>query len=254
MALIETEAIVLRAYNFGEADRIVVLFSRDAGRLRSVASGSRRRRNRFGSSLEPLTYLRAWLYERENRDLLRLNSTEILESFVDMQREYPVHVAAQYMAEVCDGFLPERERDDRVFRLLLHALQALKQERKVDSVLVYFNYWVLRLSGFLGDLEKCAGCGQALSAGSAFYGKGWTGLRCTRCRNHQGYELGAAMRERCAQAQGLSLDNWLKLDGEWENVPALRRFLTNEIEGNIEKRLVTRSLLDEALCGEGGDE
>ena len=77
MPLRETEAIVLRTYRLGEADKIVSLFTRQMGRLRAVAAGARRTKSRYGSTLEPLSYVRIWVFERENRDLLRMNSAEI---------------------------------------------------------------------------------------------------------------------------------------------------------------------------------
>ena len=100
MPLRETEAIVLRTYRLGEADKIVSLFTRQFGRLRAAAGGAQRTKSRYGGTLEPLSYIRLWLFERENRDLLRLNSAELLESFFDMQKDYRRQVAAQYLVEV----------------------------------------------------------------------------------------------------------------------------------------------------------
>ena len=100
MPLRETEAIVLRTFRLGEADKIVSLLTRQLGRLRGVATGAQRTKSRYGGTLEPLSYIRLWLFERERRDLLRLNSAEILESFFDMQKDYRVQVAAQYLVEV----------------------------------------------------------------------------------------------------------------------------------------------------------
>src|SRR5579863_2038184 len=141
MPLRETEAIVLRTYRLGEADKIVSLFSRQFGRLRAVASGAQRPKSRYGGVLEPLTYIRLWLFERENRDLLRINSAELLESFFAMQGDYTVHIAAQYIAEATERILPERETNERAFRLLVAALRGLKAGGSIEKPLSYFNYW-----------------------------------------------------------------------------------------------------------------
>ena len=119
MPLRETEAIVLRTYRLGEADKIISLFTRQFGRLRAAATGAQRPKSRYGGTLEPLSYVRLWLFERENRDLLRLNSAELVESFFDMQKDYRAQVAAQYLAEVSERLLPEREVNERAFRLLV---------------------------------------------------------------------------------------------------------------------------------------
>src|SRR5207245_11139502 len=139
MPLRKTDAIVLRTYRLGEADKIVSLFTRQFGRLRAAAGGAQRTKSRYGGTLEPLSYIRLWLFERENRDLLRLNSAELLESFFDMQKDYRVQSAAQYIVEVAERVLPEREVNERAFRLLLAVLRALKRWGEINRPLLYFD-------------------------------------------------------------------------------------------------------------------
>ena len=204
--------------------------------------------SRFGGSLEPLTYLRVWFYERENRDLVRLNSTEVVESFMDIQREYSGQVAAQYVAEVCDQFMPERESNDRVFRLIVHVLRGLKKPDHLDAILCYFSAWMLRLGGVLSDLDQCSRCGRTLGVGASYYGNSWEGLCCTSCREGQGRQLAAASRELCRSTQGQTLERWRRSSPEMETSRSLRQFLDEQIERHIERKLVTKQLLDEAQC------
>ena len=77
-----------------------------------MATGAQRPRGRYGGTLEPLNYIRVWVFERENRDLLRLNSAELVESFFEMQRDYRIQVAAQFLAEVGEHLLEGQDRDD----------------------------------------------------------------------------------------------------------------------------------------------
>ena len=157
MPLRETEAIVLRTYRLGEAEKIASLFTRQLGRLRAVARGAQRTKSRYGGSLEPLSYVRVEIFERENRDLLRLNSVELLESFFTMQADYRVQLAAQFLSEVAERLLPEREVNERVFRLLLTVLRALKTSGEVTRPLLYFDYWMVRLGGFLPRIGRVLG-------------------------------------------------------------------------------------------------
>ena len=80
MPLYTTEAIVLRTYKLGEADRIVVFLTRDRGKRRGVAQGARRMRSRFGGALEPLTRVEVTYFEKESRELVSLNYAEPLSS------------------------------------------------------------------------------------------------------------------------------------------------------------------------------
>ena len=80
MPLYTTEAIILRTYKLGEADRIVVFLTRDRGKRRGVAQGARRMRSRFGGALEPLTRVGVTYFEKESRELVSLNYAEPLSS------------------------------------------------------------------------------------------------------------------------------------------------------------------------------
>lgn len=254
MPLRETEAIVLRTYRLGEADKILSLFTRQFGRLRAAAGGAQRPKSRYGGTLEPLSYIRLWLFERENRDLLRLNSAELVESFFDMQKDYRLQLAAQYLAEVAERLLPEREVNERAFRLLLAVLRALKSQGEIERPLLYLNYWLLRLGGFLPDLDRCFNCGQPLGDGGGFYGRGSEGLLCRDCRRgvrDQGGEALASVSREALALAGIArqapLDRWLR-----EPAPGAcreaRRFFEELVETHSDKRLVTRQLLaEEAL-------
>jgi DNA repair protein RecO (recombination protein O) len=246
MPLRETEAVVLRTYRLGEADKIASLFTRQMGRLRAVAAGAQRPKSRYGGTLEPLSYIRLWIFERENRDLLRINSAELIESFFDMQKDYRVQVAAQFVAEVADRFLPEREANDRAFRLLLAVLRAMKRSGEVNRPLVYFDYWLLRLGGFLPDFERCVSCGRALESGPAYFAAGSEGILCRDCRPPQAKQFEARDRlpEIGARCQS-TLDRWLGEEKPPEGLLEARHFFEELIELHLEKKLVTRPFLDE---------
>src|SRR6202050_1362412 len=119
MPLRESEAIVLRSFPRGEADRLVSFFSRSSGRVRGVARGARRVKSQFGSTLETLTYVRIWFYERETRDLVRISQCELIESFMDAQRDYINGVALALASEITESALGEPEAAEPNFRLLL---------------------------------------------------------------------------------------------------------------------------------------
>jgi DNA repair protein RecO (recombination protein O) len=246
MPLCETEAIVLRTYRLGEADKIASLFTRQLGRLRAVARGALRPKSRYGGTLEPLSYVRLWIFERENRDLLRLNSVEILESFFDMQRDYRVQLAAQYLAEVGERLLPEREMNERVFRLLLAVLRALKHSNEVNRTLLYFDYWMVRLGGFLPDFDTCARCGRLLGEDGSYYAGGSEGIFCRDCKPSGATKIAAATLSMVQAACRQSLDKWLQ-----EKPPAgsreARLFLEETIETHTEKKLISKKMMGEEV-------
>lgn len=248
MPLVETEAIVLRTYRLGEADKIVSLFTRQMGRVRAVASGAQRTKSRYGGSLEALGYVRLWFYERENRDLARLNSAEIIESFFEMQRDYGKHLAGQYVVEVCEQLLPEREVNERVFRLLLVVLRSLKRFREVDRPLIYFNYWMLRLAGFLPDLAVCGGCGRSFQDETVYYGPSAPtpiGKECLTGAKNAAHRVSAKALVEAQSACATLLEKWMDDSAIAIFCKDVRSFLEFLVESQLERKLVTRGLLAE---------
>lgn len=248
MPLIETEAIVLRTHRLGEADKIVSLLTRQLGRVRAVAKGAFSRRGRYGASLEPLSYIRVWVYDRENRDLQRIGSAEIVESFFEMQRDFRVQLACQYLAEVTDRFLPDREVNERVFRLILVVLRAFKRFGEVNRSLVFFNYWLLRLGGFLPDLSRCMACQRQFSGEDGFYDPVAVALVCSRCRS------GSSAERISAGALGLipafrtaRVEQWVESEPAAPGTRELRRLLEQIIETHLERKLTTRAMLAEEI-------
>lgn len=248
MPLVETEAIVLRTYRLGEADKIVSLFTRQMGRIRAVASGAQRTKSRYGGALESMSYVRLWVFERENRDLSRLNAVEILESFFDMQKDYATHIAAQFVVEVAEQLLPEREVNERAFRLLLVVLRALKRFREIDRPLVYFDYWILRLAGFLPDLTVCAQCGKRFEGESAYFAERLPGFVGPEC--HLGLTAGARpvpvtsladLQRVCSKP----LDNWISEQDKPRGISEIRGLLESIVEAQTERRLITKGLIAE---------
>jgi DNA repair protein RecO (recombination protein O) len=248
MPLVETEAIVLRTHRLGEGDKIVSLLARQLGRVRAVAKGALSRRSRFGSALEPLSYIRLWIYDREGRDLQRIGSAEVLESFFEMQKDYRIQVAAQYLAEVTERFLPEREVNERAFRLVLAVLRALKSFGEVNRALLFFDYWLLRLGGFLPDLSRCMRCQRAFGGQAGFYDASSGALLCCECCPSGGSEqVSAQALALIGEFRSARIEQWLQTKKAPGGSRELRLVLEQMIESHLERKLATRPLLAEEV-------
>jgi DNA repair protein RecO (recombination protein O) len=187
MPLHQSDSIILKTYPLGEADRIVVFFSRDHGKVRGVANGARRMKNRFGASLEPLAHSRIMFQEKENRDLVRLQSAELLDSPMKLFQDYDRAVFAGQIVELVDRFLPDHEPQDPVFRLVRMTLRALEQGCPIEFASCYFEVWMLRLAGVFPDLFNCSICSRALTpSGERFLAPGLQAIICSSCEHRGG--------------------------------------------------------------------
>ena len=146
MPLHTADALVLRTYKLGEADRIVVFLTRDRGKKRGVAPNARKSRRRFGAALEPLTEVRVSYFEREQRELVGLNYAEPLRSPLSAVSPEALGYS-HYFAELIDEWAADSDADERLYRLGTAALEALVTGAPVDALARYFECWLLRLQG-----------------------------------------------------------------------------------------------------------
>jgi len=243
-----SEAIVLRTYPLKEADLIVSFLTRDQGKLRGVAKRARRPKSGFGASLERLSHGKMFYFQRETRDLVNLDACELIHSHFGLHGDYTVSVALDFISEVSEHFLPAAEVNEKFFRLLLAALEHLRESaRNVWRVVTYFSLWVLRLTGLLPALDVCISCGAWLDDPEkperAFFSRTSAGFLCSACRGNGSFEI--SVRSRAIAAEMLKKPV-AQVDGEWsrETAADLRRFLVQRMEEAIERKLITVQVLE----------
>jgi DNA repair protein RecO (recombination protein O) len=187
MALTETEALVLRTYNLAEADKIVVCLSRAAGLIRGVAKGCRKLKNRFGASLEPFTLINLTYYEKEHQELVSFRQTEILRSRFNLTGNEALLTGFSYMGDLLIDFSPPHQANDHLYRMALACFEAAAQSPEdLESLLRYFEVWLLKIEGFLPDLRSCANCHRAFTSDETIYLGHDMLLRCSECSNARG--------------------------------------------------------------------
>ena len=245
MPLRESEAIVLRTYPLGEGDRLVSLLDRQSGRVRGVARGARRPKSRFGSTLELLSYVRIWYFEREGRELVRINQCELIESFLDVQRDYTSSTALALLSEVAELSLQEREPAAAQFRLILLAARAIRLHGPEPTVLAYFALWIARLGGWVGPLDRCTQCGRTLASEAVFHSSMRAELFCSDCRQPWMRSVSKeALSIGCGALSG-TLERLLKVMPRQE--AASKEILSyglDILEHHIEKQLTSRKILE----------
>jgi len=202
--------IVLRTYKLGEADRIVVLITPERGKVRTVAKGVRKTRSKFGSRLEPLSHVRAQLYEGRG-ELFTVTQVESVDHFRAVREDIDRLTKGLAMLEAVDHVGLPDEPSPELYRMLLGALRTLAAK---DSALVTAGFFLklLTLEGAGPQVGECVQCGatQDLIA----YSEGEGGLMC---RDHRrglpvsaaavtllqrilGGQLGAALDEPASPA------------------------------------------------------
>ena len=195
MPPIASDALVLRSYKLGETSKVVVLLTRERGKLRAVAKGARGRRSRYQSALEPLSEVRVGLYGRQGTELYRLGECELLRSaFRAGERGLDEALALSYFAELLDAFAQEGEAEDAVYRLALAVVAAVEEGSSVTALARYLEAWLLRLHGLYPSLDRCASCQRPLPEGEVDYHAAAHGFVCGGCGPASGPGLDAPAR------------------------------------------------------------
>ncbi len=180
MPLYTADALILRTYKLGEADRIVVFLTSDRGKRRGVAKGARRTRSKFAGGLEPFTRVRLEYFEREHRDLVRLSYVEPVTSpLASGNGDALSH--ASYFAELVDEWALEGDPSERLYRLGASVVEALAADASVERLARYFEYWLLRLQGVYPSVVACHECGGTLEQAGAVIERQTGVFVCSSC-------------------------------------------------------------------------
>jgi DNA repair protein RecO (recombination protein O) len=299
-----SEAYVLQTWPFKEGDLIVSFLARDYGKLRGVARRARRPKSGFGSGLERLSHVRMSYFHRENRELVTIDSCEILHSQFGLVNDFAAACALDFFAEVSEQLLPAAEPNEKYFRLITAVLDDLRngngssaqagpgaerhgqlirdnvshtatpvgryvvrdkhssaqaegsvvRDKQTWRAVTYFSVWAVKLAGLLPELHVCLGCGTWLDDPEkperAWFARGRAGLHCHDCRRaldiRSAWELSSESRAIAEQILHTPIGQLPARVWTQSTAADLRRFLAQQMEAQIERKLITFPVLEAA--------
>jgi DNA repair protein RecO (recombination protein O) len=217
-----TEAIVLRRTDFGEADRLLTLFSREYGKLTAVAKGARKPQTRKTGHVE--LFMRTQFLLAKGRDLAIITQAELVEAYPDLRTDLVRTTYASYLVELLDRFTADEDPHLGKYNLLADALGWLATS---DNWLLAARVYELRLlamAGFQPQLFHCVGCQEPVTEQDQFFSAELGGLLCPGCQP-------ADRKARPVSAAAVKLLRYLQTRN-WQTVQALqlRRALHTELE------------------------
>jgi DNA repair protein RecO (recombination protein O) len=161
----KTEAVVLRSLRFGEADRVLHLYTLERGRIGALAKGIRKTKSRFGARLEPLSHVELMLHQGGG-ELQTVTGVELVSSHRAAREDSYRLGVGLVGAEAMLRLFTEQERNPRAFQALtrflelLDGLEATAERPALDPLVLSFQLKLLWLSGYLPHLTSCAECGR----------------------------------------------------------------------------------------------
>lgn len=178
MALYKAEGLVLRTRDWGEADRIVTLLSPARGKIKLMAKGARRPRNRLAAGTQLFSYVE--IMAAEGTGLHTLSQCEIKDSFRDLRDDFEKMAYGAYIAELVDELVPESEPDELVFALVLQLFNLLRR-RNPRIVAVIASLKLLSRAGYRPQLDNCVHCGRPEQGERMLFSSVLGGMLCAKC-------------------------------------------------------------------------
>lgn len=177
------EAVVLRHSDWGEADRLLWIYSLEMGKLRAVAKGVRKARSRKAGHLEPFT--RVNLLLARGRDLPLITQVETIEPYLALREDMAGITYASYVVELLDRFTYEEGESRGLYHLLVDTLERLAQlPEQRDLVVRYYEMRLLDLTGFRPQLFNCINCRREIQPEDQYFSNILGGVLCPRCGEH----------------------------------------------------------------------
>lgn len=177
---LRVDTVVLRHSDYGEADRLLSLFSREQGKLRAIAKGARKIQSRKAGHLEPFT--RCTLMLARGQDLWIVTQAETINAFQPLREDLNRMSQAAYVVELLERFLYEEGQNWQLYDLLVSTLERLAEEEDPFVPVRFYEMRLLDLLGFRPLLFECASCGREIQAQDQYFSADLGGVVCPNCR------------------------------------------------------------------------
>lgn len=176
---VRAEAIVLRHFDWGEADRLLSIYTRKMGKVRAIAKGVRKMHSRKAGHLQPFT--RVSLQLARGRDLFIITQAETIQPYLHLRQDLLLVGYAAYVAELLDRFTYDNDENPSIYRLVWNTLDRLDTEPDPLLAVHYYEIRLLELLGYRPELFKCVNCESEIKPEDQFFSAARGGVLCSNC-------------------------------------------------------------------------
>ncbi len=164
---IRVEAIILQHSDWGEADRLLRLFTRENGKLRAIAKGARKMQSRKAGHLEP--FMRSSLMLAKGHDMWIVTQAEVIDPYSSLRENLELTARAAYVIELLDRLTYEEGQNWQLFDLVSKTLTRLVEQADPFVPIHYYEMRILDLTGYRPLLFECASCRKEIKAEDQFF-------------------------------------------------------------------------------------
>jgi len=239
MAAEKGEGLILRVTDFSETSRVVVLFTKEFGKISALAKGGRRLKGPFESSLDLLATCQIVFLRKHTSGLDLLTEAKLIERFHPFERDLTCLYSGYYVAELILGLTEDYDPHPEIYAAARQALSKFGATETTRLGLLRFELVMLREIGQLPDFESCIACGARLTEGRTFgFWVSQGGLICTDCQR-EGYSQLTIHAGTAAMLRILSSDgeqNWERLAPTLQQFQEMKQVTTSSLSHILGKR------------------
>ncbi len=246
MATYTTEGIVLRRQNFGEADRLLTIFTRGTGKIKAKARSVRKSVSKLAGHLDLLSCATMQIATGKT-DIELVTQSQTVQIFRRVREDFQRTAAGMYAAELTDKITEFGAPDSRIYELLKQYLTELDTIAldKIDQHLAYYTFHLLKLSGFAPELTRCNNCQKTLSETTTYFVPERGELLCQECSENFGRAglIDAPIFKALRFLSRETLDTYLRLTLQPQQQQSLNKILEELAMHIIDRDLNSRHLL-----------
>jgi DNA repair protein RecO (recombination protein O) len=240
MSLYLVEGIVLRVREFGEADKILVIYTRELGKIDVLAKGARRMKSRLAAFTQQFSYGQFSLYR--GKGMFQLGQAEGKGNFFIVNGNIDRLAYASYLCELTEKFVPAEESQPEILYHLLAALERVCQRKDFRLPVLFFELKLVTVLGYGPILDRCLNCGQQSFQGGLFFSPQQGGTVCFQCNASEGGKAKPISPQGIAVLSRLQNTDWERLDVlklSEEAAKEIKVHLSAYIDCRLERRLKT---------------
>ncbi len=249
MAIITTEAIILRKTELRETSLIVDFFTRSGGKIKGVIKGVRTPEPRSAAAFEVLSLDRIVYYEKKNSDFFIVSQCDLVEYFPGLRRDLKKLTYASYMAEFIDATSALGQKNEDVFELLRDAMELISGPVDEKTLTRVFEIKVLNLEGLMPGMKRCVHCSRAvdISGGPVSFSIKNGGIACRECRSVERplFEMSLEAADFVRRCPDVPLSNARELSVPGPLMAELDKFIKNFLNFHIQKRFKSVEFMEQ---------